>query len=238
MLKSHMGQDVQKTRANHGDEYDIDITWSYCWGVNSSALPILSEPNAWESIDVFNQSTSFENDLAKAAREGKINVRQADTKLVLKFQDDQHCRRVFTKMLLDAYQGERPLTSVACNNNKSSIVEEDGGDLHSVLIKVFQTDTTKYKEWKMLGKDIKLALAAYNDDKGGHTCVQNVKGAELQAALENIGARLSAKVYITEDDGKKLQGRGYGCVRLSCDFKEMMLAGNQIEAKGYLYWEE
>ena len=159
-------------------------------------------------IDVFNQSTSFENDLAKAAREGKINVRQADTKLVLKFQDDQHCRRVFTKMLLDAYQGERPLTSVACNNNKSSIVEEDGGDLHSVLIKVFQTDTTKYKEWKMLGKDIKLALSAYNDDKGGHTCVQNVKGAELQAALENIGARLSAKVYITEDDGKKLQGPG------------------------------
>jgi hypothetical protein len=107
-----------------------------------------------------------------------------------------------------------------------------------VLIKVFQTDTTKYKEWKMLGKDIKLALSAYNDDKGGHTCVQNVKGAELQAALENIGARLSAKVYITEDDGKKLQGRGYSCVRLSCDFKEMMLAGNQIEAKGYLYWEE
>ena len=237
MLKSHMGQDVQKTRANHGEEYDIDITWSYCWGVNSSALPILSEPNAWESIDVFNQTTSFENDLAKAKQEGQKNVRQADTQLVMKFQDDLHYRRVFTKMLLDAYQGQRPLASAACNDNKSLIVNEDGGDLHSVLIKVFQIDSTKHLQWKMLGKDIKLALEAYNEDNGGKTCVKHVKPAELKTALENIGASQSNRLYITEG-GKQLTGRGFSSVRLSCDFKELMLTAEKIEAGSYMYWEE
>ena len=237
MLKSHMGQDVQKTRANHSEEYDLDITWSYCWGVNSSALPILSEPNAWESIDVFNQTTSFENDLAKAKQEGKQNVRQADTPLVQKFQANQHCRRVFTKMLLEAYQEERPLASVACNDNKNHIVEEDGGDLHSVLTKVFQADITKHKEWKMLGKDIKLALEAYNDDNGGKTCVKHVKPVELKTALENIGGSQSNRLYITEG-GKKLAVRGFSSVRLSCDFKELMLTAEKIEAGSYMYWEE
>lgn len=180
-------------------------------------MQAFSENDTWLSVEVFNLTTQYVQDLDEEQRKGNVNVRLSKANIKADYPKDGRILDALTMLILGSYMPESPKTIDACRSNLASAVgdvEEDPG--HVLLEVIFKVDPGQ-KGWKLTSLEINEVLKVYKTIKSNKTPIAGMKPLKITRDLTNRGA-IPEKNVGRKVDGKSVRSRGLRCIQVREEF--------------------